>query len=79
MKSEDKLFLDSNRHYVESYSQKDPPLKMRMRDREQLLQIVRTYFDKNATPDLWCEPCIQSFILNAYVLYNEYLKNEAAK
>jgi hypothetical protein len=72
-------FLDANRFYVESYSQKDPPRKMSMRDKERLLEIVREEFQSNASPDLWCGPCASAFILNAYVLYDEYLKNESSK
>lgn len=74
-----KLFLDSNRLFVESYQQESPPLKMRLRDREELMAIVRTNFDIEYTTDIWCEPCVKSLVLNAYAMYDKYLKDEAGK
>lgn len=79
MLAANKQFLDDNRLFVESYSQKDPPRKMGIADRERLLAIVRQEFDKGFTADLWCEECVKVFILNAYVMYDNFLENESSK
>jgi hypothetical protein len=76
MRAESKIFLEANRLFVESYSQEQPPRQMAMRDMERLLNIVRTELGVSINPDLWCGECRSSFVLNAYALYDEYLKNE---
>lgn len=70
MKPENKQFLEANRFYVESYKQQDPPRKMSMRDREKLLKIINEEFNAGLTPDLWCDPCVKTFVLNAYQIYD---------
>lgn len=76
MTSENKAFLEANRHYVLSYSQADPPLKMSYRDRERLYRIVKEDFDPAFVTDLWCDPCVKSLVLNAYIFYDQFLKDE---
>jgi hypothetical protein len=73
MKPENKKFLDDNRHFVDSYKMKDPPLKMNAREKQTLFNIVRDEFDSKIKTDLWCGPCFQAFIINAYIFYDQYL------
>lgn len=42
---------------------------MRMMDRERLLKIVNENFGVKMNPDLWCNECVKTFILNAYQIY----------
>lgn len=71
-----RTFLDNNRFFVESYSQEMPPRMMSYKDRVTLLQIVREYFDPTHTADLWCQECCKAFILNAYLMYDQYEKGK---
>lgn len=70
MNDADKEFLEANRWVVDSYSQESPPRHMRMMDRERLLRIVNENFGVKMTPDLWCDSCLKTFIINAYQLYD---------
>lgn len=75
MNQSDLSFLEANRWAIESYSQSSPPRSMGMMDRERLLKIVRESFDPGASADLWCGECVRVFILNAYIMYDEYIKS----
>jgi hypothetical protein len=74
MQPANKAFLDRNRFYIESYSMESPPKKMNYKDRKELLRIVREEFEPEYDADLWCDPCIKSLILNAYIFYDEARK-----
>jgi len=74
----DHQFMNDNRWAVESYSQNSPPRTMRMMDRERLRDIIKKYIDPGAQPDLWCEPCLKTFIINSYILYDEYIKQRVS-
>lgn len=76
MTKESRDFLEANRWAVESYSQEMPPRKMSMKDKERLLAIIQKEINPDYSVDLWCGQCEKTFILNAYIFYDQYLTNE---
>lgn len=65
----DKEFIESQRWAVECYSQENIPRHMTIKNKERLRDIMQAEFGLN--PDIWCNDCFKSFIINAYLLYDD--------
>jgi hypothetical protein len=76
MTKESRDFLEANRWAVESYSEESPPRRMSMKDKARLLSIIQEDINPGFTTDLWCSACEESFILNVYIFYDQFLKHE---
>jgi hypothetical protein len=65
----DSEFIEANRRFVEIYSKELIVEHMNRRTMERLYSIVQK-IDPGYRTDLWCEPCIRAFVINAYQIYD---------
>lgn len=79
MKSENKAFLEANRHYWITLRDAHCMMGLSGNTRDSMQRIMGEEFRPGYVTDLWCPTCVADMVAAVYFEFEKWEANEAAK
>lgn len=79
MKSENKIFLDENRHHHDTLVKAFYLRSLTGVTRETMQRVMSEEFQPGYATDLWCPPCVSDMVLALYRNYDNWIASQPAE